>query len=205
MTVTTVAETTREQTPDRDETWERVLETAQTAINAAYGTDERHHLLARAIADNITCGTALPWGLARHFGRLNSDTATPSGDPAPESAGSPGTARVEAYEWIVFPTGIENTRFHDPESFYLTIRRGRWDGTDVYLVHPSARQLAFTPAGDLVLLRHPTEGPTARLSSFTEARDLAVSIADGHLKTANYTTWQAAEKRHFGTDAKDTP
>ena len=43
-------------------------QTVQTAVNTAYGTDPRHHLLAQHVAAAVLDGTPLPWSLAKHFG-----------------------------------------------------------------------------------------------------------------------------------------
>lgn len=50
-------------------TWEIIKDTTERAVNSAYGTDERHGMLARAVADEIVYGEPIPWKLAEHFGR----------------------------------------------------------------------------------------------------------------------------------------
>lgn len=62
---------TRVDNADRHALWERVRETAEKAVNSAYGTDPRHGLLAVAVADKVAHDKPLPWSLSRHFGRTS--------------------------------------------------------------------------------------------------------------------------------------
>lgn len=115
-------------------------------------------------------------------------------------------AQIEPVEWEVRPAGIEQTRFSDPENFYLTIRRSRWNDETVYLVSPHNRSTAFTKRGRLVFLRHDINAKHARHASFQEAAVLARAIADGILKADSYRTWRAAEASHFpATTPSTTP
>lgn len=49
--------------------WEEVKNEVEGVFNTAYGTDPRHTLAARAVADKIAFGTPVPWSLRKHFGR----------------------------------------------------------------------------------------------------------------------------------------
>lgn len=106
-------------------------------------------------------------------------------------------ASIEPDRWTVIPEGIEATRFSDPESFYLSIRKARWRGDVCYIVSATVDQMGFTRNGHLVYLRHDVNSKHARHESFETACDLARSIADGHLSTPNYRPWRAEEARRW--------
>lgn len=60
-----------EQRPDPDnQLWKAIKDVAERGINSCYGTDPRHALLAKAIADEVALGKKMPLNLSRHFGRL---------------------------------------------------------------------------------------------------------------------------------------
>jgi hypothetical protein len=109
------------------------------------------------------------------------------------------SARVEPVQWEVRPAGIEKTRFDDPETFYLTIRRSTWNGEPVYIVSPHNRSTAFTKNGRLVFQRHDVNAKHARHASFEEAATLARAIVDGVMQADAYRTWRDAEALHFPT------
>lgn len=75
-------------THDADVLRDAVKEATQQAVDGAYGTDPRHGLLARAVADKVAAGTPLPWNFARHFGRAEPPSARPSGPGNPRAAGA---------------------------------------------------------------------------------------------------------------------
>lgn len=106
-------------------------------------------------------------------------------------------ASVEPVMWEVRPAGIQNTKFDDPESFYLTIRRSQWQEQPTFVVSRLNRSTAFTRNGVEVFLRHDVNAKHAHHESFEEAVALARALADGTLASVGYRTWQAAEARHW--------
>lgn len=49
----------------------RIREAVTTAVNSAYGTDDRHELLGAAVADLVVDEKPLPWDLGKSFGRAS--------------------------------------------------------------------------------------------------------------------------------------
>lgn len=45
----------------------RVRDATQAAVDSALGTDPRHGLLARAVANKVAHDIPIPWSLSRHF------------------------------------------------------------------------------------------------------------------------------------------
>lgn len=60
----------RHVTHNADVLWEETKNVTQRAVDSAYGTDPRHGLLARAVADKVAYGEPVPLSLGRHFGRM---------------------------------------------------------------------------------------------------------------------------------------
>lgn len=48
----------------------RIQEVIERAVNAGYGTDSLHALLAKAAAEEIIYHKPIPWDLYRQFGRM---------------------------------------------------------------------------------------------------------------------------------------
>jgi hypothetical protein len=102
---------------------------------------------------------------------------------------------IEPSEWEVRPDGIESTRFADPESFYLSIRRGR---DDCFIVsYAGHAAMGFTKHGKAVYLRHDPNARHARLDTFEEAAALARGLAEGTITSQDYTTWRAREAQRW--------
>lgn len=47
----------------------QIHRTVERAVNAAYGTDPRHGLLGKAVAEQVVDGTPWPWSLSEQFGQ----------------------------------------------------------------------------------------------------------------------------------------
>lgn len=107
-------------------------------------------------------------------------------------------ASIEPTRWVVIPAGIENTRFSDPESFYLSIIRGVRRGETFYMVTHGTEQRGFTKNGRSVYLRHDVNAKHARHATFEEAAALARSLGDGTLITDEYRFWRTADEQRFG-------
>lgn len=52
-----------------------IEEAVKNAIDMCYGTDERHGLIAVAVADLLVYNKPIPWSLSKQFGRTNQLTA----------------------------------------------------------------------------------------------------------------------------------
>jgi hypothetical protein len=121
-----------------------------------------------------------------------SDTDTDTDGTAAEQAS------IEPTRWVVRPAGIANTRFADPESFYLNIIRSSRRGETVYLVTHGTDQRGFTKNGRSVYLRHDVNAKHARHATFDDAATLARALADGTLVTDEYRFWRTADEQRFG-------
>ena len=94
--------------------WQRDLhrsiwETTATAVNSAYGTDDRHGYLGMVVADAVTHRERLPVGFGRNFGRgyvpsnlmppeaAEGPSAEPAAEEAPVGPLVTGPSLLEAY------------------------------------------------------------------------------------------------------------
>ena len=64
-----VSEAFKNNTHNEHVLWEEIKNVSELAINSAYGTDPRHNVIARAIADEIAFGVKIPWNFGKQFGR----------------------------------------------------------------------------------------------------------------------------------------
>lgn len=55
---------------DSSELFNKIKEETTIVLNSAYGTDDRHEMLAGHIAAKVVDGVPIPWDLAKHFGRM---------------------------------------------------------------------------------------------------------------------------------------
>lgn len=107
-------------------------------------------------------------------------------------------ATIEPSRWIVIPEGIEETKFSDPESFYLSIRlHRRGTDPDKFVVSCGTDQQGFTRNGVLVFLRHDVNAKHAFHDSFEKASALARALADGTLETEYYRPWRKAQEQRW--------
>lgn len=50
--------------------WVHIYQATYTAVNSAYGTDERHGQIARAVANAAVYNRPVPWSMGKYFGRI---------------------------------------------------------------------------------------------------------------------------------------